>query len=136
MALNIIDIKILIFFYKKQEMTLSEILKKFPEKKYATTARLDYLSECGYIEEDKEWQSDEVLTLILNSTGKFSITELGKKTVQDIKMSKIESIKRNVYTFFIEIMRSIFCPIIVAFLTALLTSAFYDKIVTWLSNKP
>lgn len=123
-----IDYEILAFIKKNNPVHLSKILKKFPEKKYTTKYRLNFLSTYSIDEtplikeefitnekEDNYWD-------IGVSTNVFSITKKGLKLLSDYNLfCKNESTK--------EIRTLILYPIISAAITAMIVSYITTHII-------
>ncbi len=141
MKLDKIDILILKFINKYSDISKSEILNKFPENNYSTMYRMEKLlkkeyrvavrdivfpiENSNYIEEIYETSTDETTGISKNKPlSIYIITDLGKSTLQNLNFEKKENFKTNFYKFFLEFMRSIVCPIIVAIITTLIAIKF------------
>ena len=141
MKLDKIDILILKFINKYSDISKSEILNKFPENNYSTMYRMEKLlkkeyrvavrdivfpiENSNYIEEIYETSTDETTGISKNKPlSIYIITDLGKSTLQNLNFEKKENFKTNFYKFFLEFMRAIVCPIIVAIITTLIAIKF------------
>lgn len=141
MKLDKIDILILKFINKYSDISKSEILNKFPENNYSTMYRMEKLlkkeyrvavrdivfpiENSSYINEIYETSTDENTGISKNKPlSIYIITDLGKSTLQNLNFEKKENFKTNFYKFFLEFMRSIVCPIIVAIITTLIAIKF------------
>ena len=141
MKLDKIDILILKFINKYSNISKSKILNKFPENNYSTMYRMEKLlkkeyrvavrdivlpiENSNYIEEIYETSTDENTGISKNKPlSIYIITDLGKSTLQNLNFEKKEIFKANVYKLFLESMRSIVCPIIVAIITTLIAIKF------------
>ena len=130
--LSDIDIKILKYIYKNNKVHKYDILKKFPQEKYSTNLRLKEMEEEDFeiyapFESSKYIISEyEIIQDIngINTWHKLDIyylTDYGKKFIQD-HCQNVKNIKKDFWIkFLLEFMRSVFCPLIVAFITTLLT---------------
>lgn len=84
--LNTIDYEILKFIYKHSPISKEKLLKKFPEKTFSTNHRIKYLS--GNI---IYYMLENYILLGINEygipekqeLGTYSLTEKGKKVIQD-----------------------------------------------------
>lgn len=123
MLSNTLDKKLLYYISKKQEISLDEILKKFPEKKYSTNARLQFLLTSQLITEMKEWQEHDIFPIIEVSLEKFSITDLGRKILLDHeKLIKSENFKTFKHSFLYPLSVAVLAAIATAYVTAVLTT--------------
>ena len=124
--LKIIDIEILKYIYKNEPIHKSNILKKFPEKKYYTEYRLKTMtdrSESGfhYICEEHDFDAIANKSTPLRT---FYLSDEGKKHLLDIERAKNLKKLESGFNLLKEAMRSVLCPIFVAFVTAYLTMVF------------
>lgn len=121
--LSEIDIEILNFIYKNNEVHISKILENFPEYLYSTSFRLIQLKGIEYrYNENIRMKIPVENNAYLNSESDiYFLTKLGKTFVENhnrfIKNKKIDFRKQ----FALELMRSVLFPIIVSFITALIT---------------
>lgn len=130
--LSDIDIKILKFIYESNKVYKYDILKKFPQGKYSTNLRLKEMEEedfeiYAHLESKKYIISEYKIFQDINGVNTwhkldiYYLTDYGKKFIQDYYQD-VKNIKKDFWTkFLLEFMRSVFCPLIVAFLTTLLT---------------
>ena len=58
------------------------------------------------------------------NTGKYETSELGKKLLQDVKIEDVKNTKEYFKNLIIELMRSVVCPLLVALVTAYLTTKY------------
>lgn len=100
MKINDLDYKILKFINSYDEISMSDILKKFPEEKYSTAHRIQLLLECeyetistfkvringtGYIIQNHEKIYDETTHITTyRDLDSYSLTNKGKKAIQDL----------------------------------------------------
>lgn len=135
-----IDIEILKFINQNKEVHISEILKKFPENDFSTLFRIEKLEQQEFKNMDSIFSepiknSSFILSKYkedlenLDELGNcetiklhiYFLTDYGKTFLQNHSF-KVKKQKKDFFKqFLLEIMRSIFCPLIVAFLTTLLT---------------
>ncbi|MET3616637.1 hypothetical protein ABID14_000257 [Peptoniphilus olsenii] len=126
------DVKILNYINKHTKVHINEIMKKYPDKKYSTKYRLDCLSEQNYSRHyngriqlpidntsylNKEYvHLEDKKTKVTSSefTGYYYVSDLGKKFLQNYKTTSREK-------HMSEFIRSFFFPMLIAFLTTLLT---------------
>ena len=130
--LSDIDIKILKYIYKNNKVHKCDILKKFPQEKYSTNLRLKEMEEGDfeiyaplksnkYIISEYEIIQDINKINIWHKLDIYYLTDYGKKFIQDY-CQNVKNIKKDFWIkFFLEFMRSVFCPLIVAFITTVLT---------------
>ena len=138
-----IDIEILKFINQFGEVSKDEILNAFPENKFSTSYRISYLEEkeykdsaynlkipipnTNYIESLYDYVKNEHHTTESVKLDIYYLTDLGKTFLQDHNL-KIKKQKKDFFKqFLFEIMRSIFCPLIVALLTTLITLFINQK---------
>lgn len=111
--LNPIDYKILEFILKKEEASVEELLKKFPNEKFTTEYRLKELSKSeksSYIlEVTKDMYTDQY------DSSKYRLTKLGEKTIFDYE---IKVNKENKKIWIDKIIFSIIVPCFIAYITA------------------
>lgn len=131
MQLNKYDYKILQFVHKNEPVTKNQILRKFPDHKFATEKRLSILleqkfngrcwdSETAYIEQDVNWDSENGI-LTPTYFDRYRSTQKGRKTIQDYRQQIQDELKRFYF-------RSVIVPILISIPTAILTTL----IVNWL----
>lgn len=132
MQLNKYDYKILQFVHKNEPVTKNQILRKFPDHKFATEKRLSILleqkfngrcwdSQTAYITQDVTYVSDETGEPISTYHDRYHATSKGKKAIQDYLQQLWD--ERKQFWF-----RSITVPILVSIPTAILTTI----VVNWL----
>lgn len=127
-----IDIKILKYICKNEPVHMEDILKKFPDKKFSTNFRLQNLKtgkytssgrflieNTSYIIEEYDFIKGDAIPL-----NTYVSTELGKKFLQDSKIEDVKNTKEYFKKLIIEIMRSILFPLLVALVTAYLTTKY------------
>ena len=132
-----IDIEILKFINQFGEVSKDKILNAFPENKFSTSYRISYLEEkeykdsaynlkipipnTNYIESLYDYVKNEHHATESVKLDIYYLTDLGKTFLQDHNL-KVKKQKKDFFKqFLFEIMRSIFCPLIVALLTTLIT---------------
>lgn len=138
-----IDIEILKFINQFGEVSKDKILNAFPENKFSTSYRISYLEEkeykdsaynlkipipnTNYIESLYDYVKNEHHTTESVKLDIYYLTDLGKTFLQDHNL-KVKKQKKDFFKqFLFEIMRSIFCPLIVALLTTLITLFINQK---------
>lgn len=138
-----IDIEILKFINQFGEVSKDKILNAFPENKFSTSYRISYLEEkeykdsaynlkipipnTNYIESLYDYVKNEHHTTESVKLDIYYLTDLGKTFLQDYNL-KVKKQKKDFFKqFLFEIMRSIFCPLIVALLTTLITLFINQK---------
>ena len=122
-----IDIKILKYVVNNNNIHIDKILKKFPNNKYSTLYRLELLStkEKGSIELNYEDIDDGYGGTISKSLNTYSITDKGKVEIQTY-CSNIKNLRINTFKY------SFLYPILVALITAILTTFALNKLQPWL----
>ncbi|MCF0163604.1 MAG: hypothetical protein HUJ88_13685 [Fusobacterium necrophorum] len=121
---NKYDIEILGIFFKNKTLSKENILKFFPEEKYATSERIDFLFSENLIfslhEETENYP-------FYRYTENYEITPTGRKMYQDIKVT--EHLKKIEYykNLALESVRSIFCSIIISIITTIVYNYFFNK---------
>lgn len=138
-----IDIEILKFINQFGEVSKDKILNAFPENKFSTSYRISYLEEkeykdsaynlkipipnTNYIESLYDYVTNEHYATESVKLDIYYLTDLGKTFLQDHNL-KVKKQKKDFFKqFLFEIMRSIFCPLIVALLTTLITLFINQK---------
>ena len=138
-----IDIEILKFINQFGEVSKDKILNAFPENKFSTSYRISYLEEkeykdsaynlkipipnTNYIESLYDYVKNEHHATESVKLDIHYLTDLGKTFLQDHNL-KVKKQKKDFFKqFLFEIMRSIFCPLIVALLTTLITLFINQK---------
>ncbi|WP_339065356.1 hypothetical protein [Fusobacterium polymorphum] len=138
-----IDIEILKFINQFGEVSKDKILNAFPENKFSTSYRISYLEEkeykdsaynlkipipnTNYIESLYDYVKNEHYATESVKLDIYYLTDLGKTFLQDHNL-KVKKQKKDFFKqFLFEIMRSIFCPLIVALLTTLITLFINQK---------
>ena len=138
-----IDIEILKFINQFGEVSKDKILNAFPENKFSTSYRISYLEEkeykdsaynlkipipnTNYIESLYDYVKNEHHATESVKLDIYYLTDLGKTFLQDHNL-KVNKQKKDFFKqFLFEIMRSIFCPLIVALLTTLITLFINQK---------
>ena len=138
-----IDIEILKFINQFGEVSKDKILNAFPENKFSTSYRISYLEEkeykdsaynlkipirnTNYIESLYDYVKNEHHATESVKLDIYYLTDLGKTFLQDHNL-KVKKQKKDFFKqFLFEIMRSIFCPLIVALLTTLITLFINQK---------
>lgn len=138
-----IDIEILKFINQFGEVSKDKILNAFPENKFSTSYRISYLEEkeykdsaynlkipipnTNYIESLYDHVKNEHHATESVKLDIYYLTDLGKTFLQDHNL-KVKKQKKDFFKqFLFEIMRSIFCPLIVALLTTLITLFINQK---------
>lgn len=124
MLSNKYDFEILDYISKFNKVEEPQLLKNFQDSQYATKGRLKFLLSEKLID---KFPKMRVLGVDDNKPDYYVITETGKKCIQDYILNKKELKKEFVKTIIIGFMKSIFCPIIVAFITALITVWLKEK---------
>ena len=135
-----IDIEILNFIYKQGKVSKNDILKRFPESEFTTSLRLKQLEEkdykhigmsiqipienTSYILSVKEYFTNSLNERDYRKLDIYYLSDLGKMFIQDHFRKVKKQKKIFLKQFLLEIMRSIFCPLIVALLTTLITLWF------------
>lgn len=112
-----VDFKILNFINKSKFETKTNILKKFPDFYYQTEYRLERLSKQEYEEPlvGVHLPVDNSSYLLFDSSNDtYELTSFGKSELYNYK-------KSFAYFWFVESVRSVVAPIIVAFLTTIIT---------------
>ncbi len=121
------DYKIIKYISKYDQISIHDILKKFPDKKYSTTKRINDLSSIyslqaglsinySYIEHIQEYLGKGSLGAeITKPTNFYRITDIGRIELQNY-LSKTR--ENNIKDF----IRSFFFPMLIAAITALLTT--------------
>lgn len=99
----------------------SEILTQYPDDDFATKGRLKSLRDKKLID-----RFPKMTTINHNPPTFYVITSLGKKIVQDYLFTIQENRKITVNQWIFEMIRSIFCPIIVAILTSMIMNRFFN----------
>ena len=138
-----IDIEILKFINQFGEVSKDKILNAFPENKFSTSYRISYLEEkeykdsaynlkipipnTNYIESLYDYVKNEHHATESVKLDIYYLTDLGETFLQDHNL-KVKKQKKDFFKqFLFEIMRSIFCPLIVALLTTLITLFINQK---------
>ena len=138
-----IDIEILKFINQFGEVSKDKILNAFPENKFSTSYSISYLEEkeykdsaynlkipipnTNYIESLYDYVTNEHYATESVKLDIYYLTDLGKTFLQDHNL-KVKKQKKDFFKqFLFEIMRSIFCPLIVALLTTLITLFINQK---------
>ena len=138
-----IDIEILKFINQFGEVSKDKILNAFPENKFSTSYRISYLEEkeykdsaynlkipipnTNYIESLYDYVKNEHHATESVKLDIYYLADLGKTFLQDHNL-KVNKQKKDFFKqFLFEIMRSIFCPLIVALLTTLITLFINQK---------
>ena len=138
-----IAIEILKFINQFGEESKDKILNAFPENKFSTSYRISYLEEkeykdsaynlkipipnTNYIESLYDYVKNEHHATESVKLDIYYLTDLGKTFLQDHNL-KVKKQKKDFFKqFLFEIMRSIFCPLIVALLTTLITLFINQK---------
>ena len=138
-----IDIEILKFINQFGEVSKDKILNAFPENKFSTSYRISYLEEkeykdsaynlkipipnTNYIESLYDYVKNEHHATESVKLDIYYLTDLGKTFLQDHNLKVKKQNKDFFKQFLFEIMRSIFCPLIVALLTTLITLFINQK---------
>ena len=122
-----IDIKILKYVVNNNNIHIDKILKKFPNNKYSTLYRIELLSteEKGCLELNYEDIDDGYGVTISKSLNTYSITDKGKVEIQTY-CSNIKNLRINTFKY------SFLYPILVALITAILTTFALNKLQPWL----
>lgn len=115
-----IDFKILNFIRINDPVHEDEILKKFPDEKYATKYRLNVLStrkigDLGFIKSNYIKTDTDSFYSLGTPTGTISITEKGLRLLCDYKCNQSEEEKKIFKSSFLY-------PFLVSIFTALITS--------------
>lgn len=121
---NKYDFEILNYISKFNKVEEPQLLKIFQDSQFATKGRLKYLKSEKLID---KFPKIRVLGADENKPDYYVITEIGKRSIQDYILNKKELKKEFIKTIIIGFMKSIFCPIIVAFITALITVWLKEK---------
>ena len=130
-----IDIQILKYINKHGELHIDEILKKFPDDEYSTEYRISELSRyevhsqipvaipnTSYILNKSIKYKDECGTTRFKKTNIYYLTELGKTVIQDLKVEENRKKKEKIYNIVMELMRSVFFPLIVSVISSFITT--------------
>jgi hypothetical protein len=118
--MNDYDFEILKHIFDSKNTTYKDVCVFFPEKKYNTKSRIMYLRSEKYLEvimalnKDSDKADDYVRV--------YSISEKGKKFLQDTQLEQKQKRKEKTETWILEIMRSFLFPLIVALITAYITA--------------
>jgi len=87
MELISIDYEIIEYISKFNEISLDDILNKFPDKKFSTSCRIKSLSEnYGYIQRNYIDSNDGYGGTLSLPSNSFSITDFGRKELYDYKI--------------------------------------------------
>lgn len=121
---NKYDFEILNYISKYDKVEEPQLLEVFQDEQFATKDRIKFLISEKLID---KFPKIRVLGSNDNKPDYYVITEIGKRSVQNYIISKKEFKKELVKTIIIGFMKSIFCPIIVAFITALITVWLKEK---------
>ncbi|WP_019108131.1 hypothetical protein [Peptoniphilus senegalensis] len=127
------DYKILKYMSQFDKIHIDKILEKFPESKYSTKFRIEKLSKVKYSNSGFPLSNSSYISELnkkddedpfgnLAYTGIYELTELGYAELQDHKSQILDYWLK-------EIVRSITFPIIVSFVTALITSLVTIKLL-------
>lgn len=127
------DYKILKYMSQFDKIHIDKILEKFPESKYSTKFRIERLSKVKYSGSGFPLSNSSYISELsvkddedpfgnLAYTGIYELTELGYAELQDHKSQILDYWLK-------EIVRSITFPIIVSFVTALITSLVTIKLL-------
>lgn len=127
------DYKILKYMSQFDKIHIDKILEKFPESKYSTRFRIEKLSKVKYSNSGFPLSNNSYISeLCVNDdedpfgnlayTDVYELTELGYAELQDYKS--------QFWDYWLkEIVKSIAFPIIVSFVTALITSLVTIKLL-------
>lgn len=119
---NDYDFEILNYISKFNKVEEPQLLKIFQDSQFATKGRLKYLKSEKLID---KFPKMRVLGADDNKPDYYIITEIGKRSVQDYIINKKELRKKFFKSLITELMRSIFCPIIVALLTSIIYNSIF-----------
>lgn len=120
------DLLIMEFVFKNKLVTFEELAKVFPEEKYCTTYRIELLCKKSYTATIIKMPIPNSSYMDYTDDEKLALTHSGTKIIQDYICDKKEAKIYDTKLFILETMRSVFCPIVAAFITSLITLKFFQ----------
>lgn len=104
-------------YLKNNKSSYKELCLIFSENECNTKGRIHALLKEKYITFSSDFYSNNEKPIKI-----YSITDKGKKYLQDIQLEQRQKKKEKAETWILEFMRSFFFPLIVALITAYMTA--------------